>query len=56
MPITPTHIATNKKNGRKVLVEFDNESGKYRESFMVDLIESHWDIQPITPPTGAGEL
>ena len=48
MSIKPTHTAKNKKTGEKLLVELIN--GSYQESFLVEIIESQWDIEPITTP------
>lgn len=54
MPITPTHIATNKKTGERVRVEYDQKTGEYQQNWMVCLSVDGWDIEPIintNPPS-----
>lgn len=48
MAITPTHIAIDKETGtKKVLVEYDEKTKQYKESWMVALIEDQWNFKPI---------
>jgi hypothetical protein len=44
-----THRATNKISGEVVYVTHNKETGKYRENWMVQLIEEAWDIETIQP-------
>lgn len=54
MTITPTHIATNKKTGKTILVEYDECAQQYRENLMVALVETCWDIKPIEELSAQG--
>lgn len=44
-----THMATNKKSGKKTKVYFNKATGEYQENFMICLkdVDTAWDIKPI---------
>lgn len=49
MPISPTHIATDKRTGEKVLVEYDEKTNEYKENGMICLSdqETRWELVEI---------
>ena len=45
---TYTHIATNRKTGEVVKVNYNKSTKQYEENFMIALIEKDWVIKPLT--------